>query len=139
MAKIILISCVSSKVAHRAKAKDLYVSPLFKYNLRYAHALNPDKIFILSAKYGLVNLEKEIDPYNLTLNKMKAIQVKAWAEQVVSDLRKEVNLDNDEIIFLAGSRYRKYLIPHIKNYKIPLKGFGIGKQLQFLKDKMHNE
>lgn len=138
MVKIVLISCVSSKVANRAKAKDLYVSPLFKYNLRYAHTLNPDKIFILSAKYGLVDLEQELDPYNQTLNTMKSIQIKSWAERVLGDLRKEVNLNNDEIIFLAGSRYRKYLMPHIKNYKIPLKGLGIGKQLQFLKDKMHN-
>lgn len=114
MVKAVLISCVSSKLDHRAKAKDLYVSPLFKYNLKYAYALNSDMIFILSAKYGLVDLEEELDPYNQTLNDMKSAQIKLWAERVISNLKKEVNINNDEIIFLAGERYRKYLIPHIK-------------------------
>ncbi|MBS3144929.1 hypothetical protein J4208_05075 [Candidatus Woesearchaeota archaeon] len=139
MAKTVLISCVSSKLTHRAKAKDLYISPLFKYNLRYARTLNPENILILSAKYGLVPLEKEIDPYNQTLNTMKDKEIKSWAEQVIHELKKEVDLNTDEIIFLAGSRYRKYLIPHIKNYKIPLQGLGIGKQLQFLKGKVQHE
>ena len=67
MANIILISCVSKKLNKKARAKDLYISPLFKFNLRYAKSLKPNKIFILSAKYGLVPLEKEIDPYNQTL------------------------------------------------------------------------
>ena len=139
MAKAVLISCVSSKLDHRASAKELYLSPLFKYNLKYAYTLNPDKIFVLSAKYGLVDLERELEPYNETLNTMKSGQIKSWAERVVNALRKEVNLNNDEIIFLAGDKYRKYLIPHIKHYKIPLQGLGIGRQLQFLKNKVQHE
>lgn len=51
--KIGLISCVSKKLNCKTKAKDLYTSPLFKYSLAYARKLNPDKIYILSAKYGL--------------------------------------------------------------------------------------
>lgn len=62
MKKIVLISCVSQKRSHRSKAKDLYISALFKKNLAYARRLNPDAIYILSAKYGLVDLETEIDP-----------------------------------------------------------------------------
>ena len=50
--KIVLISCASKKLNHKAKAGDLYISQLFKSGLRYAKSLNPDKIFILSAKYG---------------------------------------------------------------------------------------
>lgn len=53
MVKIVLISCVSKKLDHKAKAKDLYTSPLFKYNLKYAEKIGADKIFILSAKYSL--------------------------------------------------------------------------------------
>ncbi len=37
--KIVLISCVSKKLAHRAKAKELYISTLFKLNLKYATQL----------------------------------------------------------------------------------------------------
>ena len=134
MRKIVLISCASKKLKHKAKAKNLYASSLFKLNLKYAESLNPDKIFILSAKYGLIDLEQEIEPYNLTLNNMKDKEIKLWAEKVLSELKKIANLKEDEIIFLAGEKYRKYLISEINNHKIPLKGLGIGKQLKFLKE-----
>ena len=136
MANIILISCVSKILNKKAKAKDLYVSPLFKFNLRYAQSLKPKNIFILSAKYGLVGLEQMIVPYEKTLNRMKANEIKKWAENIIKQLKKVSNLEKDTFIFLAGEKYREYLIPHIKNYKIPLKGLGIGKQLKWLKNKI---
>ena len=67
MRKIVLISCVSKKLPYKAQAKQLYISPLFKKNLAYAQQLKPDAIFILSAKYGLVDLEQVIEPYDLAL------------------------------------------------------------------------
>jgi hypothetical protein len=134
MEKIILISCASKKLENKAKAKDIYSSPLFKLNIRYALSLKPDKIFILSAKYGLLDLEQEIEPYNLTLNNLKDPQIKNWATRVLEELEKKADLKQDEFIFLAGEKYRKYLTPQIINYKIPLKGLGIGKQLKFLKE-----
>jgi len=135
MKKIVLISCASKKKLEKAKAKDLYISLLFKLNLEYAKSLKPDKIFILSAKYGLLDLEEGIEPYDLTLNKIKDKEIKIWADKVLEQLKEKVDLKQDEIIFLAGEKYRKYLIPEIKNYKIPLKNLGIGKQLKFLKEK----
>lgn len=135
--KIALISCASKKLPYKTRAKELYASPLFKLALKYAESL-ADKIFILSAKYGLLDLEEEIEPYNQTLNKMPDSEIKKWAEAVVSQLSIISNLQEDEFIFLAGEKYRKYLLPHIKNYKIPLKGMGIGKQLKYLKENTNN-
>lgn len=133
MKRIILISCVSKKLPHKAKAKDLYISTLFKLNLKYALQKKPDKILILSAKYELIELEKEISPYDLTLNEMSAKEMKRWAERVLQELKRKTDLNKDEFIFLAGERYRRYLIPSIKNYRIPLEGLSIGKQMQYLK------
>ncbi len=133
MAKIVLISCASKKLPYKAKAKDLYTSPLFRMNLEFAKSFNPDKTFILSAKYGLLNLDKEIRTYDKTLNLMHSVEKKDWANSVLQDLRKVADLSKDEFIFLAGENYRKYITPHIKNYKIPLKGLSIGRQLQYLK------
>ena len=50
--RIVLISCVAKKKSTPAKAKDMYVSPLFKGAYSYAHKLGADRIFVLSAKYG---------------------------------------------------------------------------------------
>ena len=139
MRKIVLISCVSKKLNYRSKAQDLYVSPLFRKNLQYAKSLNPDKIFILSAKYGLLRLNEEINPYDKTLNEMCSKEIKWWAKLVLSQLKKSTDLENDEFIFLAGNNYRKFLLTHIKHYYVPMQGLGIGKQLQWLSRRINNE
>ena len=139
MTKIVLISCVSKKLNHKSKAKDLYVSPLFQKNLQYAKSLNPDKIFILSAKYGLLQLNEEVEPYDKTLNKMTSNEIKEWANSVIKRLQEVSDLYKDEFVFLAGNNYRKFLITHLKNYKIPMLGLSIGKQLKWLTEKIKNE
>lgn len=139
MTKIVLISCVSKKLHHKSKAQDLYISPLFQKNLQYAKLLNPDKIFILSAEYGLLDLNIEIKPYDKTLNKMSSNEIKDWTIFVLNQLQKVSDLDKDEFVFLTGNNYRKFLLLHIKNYKIPMFGLTIGKQLKWLNEKIKNE
>ena len=132
--RIVLISCVSQKLPCRAKARDLYTSTLFMLNLKYAEKLEPDEIFVLSAKHGLLGMEKEIEPYEQTLNNMRASEIKAWANHVIEQLQDVCSIEDSEFTFLAGDKYRKYLLPHIRNHKIPLKGLRIGQQLQKLKE-----
>lgn len=139
MKKIVLISCVSKKLPYRAKARDLYTSPLFRMNLKYAEQFSPQKIFILSAKHGLVHLDEEIDPYDVTLNEMSASERKEWAARVVSQLRENADLENDHFVVLAGQKYRQYLLPYLRSYEVPLEGLKIGQQLQFLKEKTARE
>ncbi|HSR19510.1 MAG TPA: hypothetical protein VLL49_01230, partial [Anaerolineales bacterium] len=110
MKKIVLVSCASKKRNHRAKARDLYTSPLFVGNLRFAESLKPDSIFILSAKYGLLELDAEIEPYDLTLNHMSPALLRAWAGRVTDQLRRKADLLHDHFVFLAGDKYRKHLL-----------------------------
>ena len=67
--KIVLISCVSKKKSEACKAKDMYVSPLFKMSWEYAKQFSPDAVFILSDKYHLLDPEKQIAPYDEVLTK----------------------------------------------------------------------
>lgn len=139
MGKTVLISCSSKKKNHALRARDLYDSPLFKFQMKYAISLDPDNIFILSAKYGLLDLDDNIAPYNLTLNKMTSSEISNWAQNVLKKLESKINLNDEEIIFLAGEKYRKFLVPSLSRYQIPLKGLGIGKQLKFLKEKINGK
>lgn len=131
---IILISCVSQKRAHKSRVRDLYISTLFKLNLKYAEKLKPDDIYVLSAKHGLLPLNEEIEPYNQTLNEMTAAEVKAWAAEVLRKINHISDIQNTKYILLAGDKYRKYLLPSLKDCEIPLKGLRIGKQLKKLKE-----
>jgi hypothetical protein len=54
-APVVLLSCVKSKRATRCRAGDMYTSPLFQKMMAYAKSLHPKHVFILSAKYGLLD------------------------------------------------------------------------------------
>ena len=77
-----LISCVKSKANRRCEAKDMYVSPLFKYMYAYAKK-RCKEVYILSAKYGLLSENTPIAPYNVTLNSMSERQKKEWAKNIM--------------------------------------------------------
>lgn len=136
MKRVVLISCASRKVSHRAKAEDLYVSDLFRLSLAYARQLQPDWLFILSAKHGLVHPNDEIDPYDVTLTTMPIEAVRAWSDMVFDALRQRTSVDADHFIFLAGDRYRRFLAPRLRFTEVPMARLGIGKQLQYLKRRL---
>jgi hypothetical protein len=131
--KIVLISCVSKKLATKSRACDLYTSPLFRLSWVYANRLLPDAVFILSAKYRLVAPEQEIEPYDTTLNDMSSRDLVDWADGVLAQLGEHADLKRDHFIFLAGYKYRQQLIRKMVSYEVPMLGLPIGKQLQYLK------
>jgi hypothetical protein len=131
--RIVLISCVSKKLAIRARASDMYLSPLFRRSWLYAEKLLPDAVFILSAKYGLLDPVQEIEPYDITLNTMSSRERMAWADRVLIQLKRRCDFQKDHFVFLAGRKYRAYLVPSMASYEVPMQGLSIGKQLQYLK------
>ena len=139
MNHVVLIACVSKKLSVISKAADLYISPLFRLNMKYAKKLNPDAIYILSAKHGLLNTNDEIPPYNETLNNMGVKERKLWANRVIKQLKENTDLQSDRFTLLAGNRYREYLLPHLTSYEVPLEGLTIGRQLQYLNNELENE
>ncbi len=137
MKNIILISCSSNKLPYKAKAKDLYIGSLFKKSFKYAKLLKPNKIFILSAKHELLDINKEIAPYNVTLNNMGVNERREWSENVLKQLEKETDTKKDNFIFLTGKKYREFISPNLKNFVVPMEGLAIGKQLHFLNKKIN--
>jgi hypothetical protein len=134
--RIVLLSCVATKLPTAAPAKELYISPLFKKSLAYAEMLDPDDIVILSAKHYVLPLDKVISPYNKTLLDMPSEEIQEWAVQVLKILADNYDLENDQFIILAGDKYRKYLVPQLSHWVAPLKGLRIGQQLSWYSKKL---
>lgn len=133
---IVFISCVKKKSDKPSKARYLYTSPLFKKMLAYAESLNPSKIYILSAKYGVVSPDDVISPYEATLGNMNVRARKTWARKVLTQLKND-NVDfGDKAVFLCGKRYREYIMPFFRDSTAPLARMGIGKQLKYLSDRL---
>lgn len=137
--KIVFIACVSKKKNYATNAIDLYDSPLFKKEVEYAKSLKPDKIYILSALYGVLEKDEIISPYNVTLNDMKQRELDAWNDKVYKQLmEKNINFEKDHAIFLAGNRYRKKLLNIFLDVSVPMEGMRIGEQLAFLTEEIKN-
>ena len=97
-----LISCVKSKANKRCEAKDMYVSPLFKYMYAYAKK-RCKEVYILSAKYGLLSENTPIVPYNVTLNSMSEKQKKEWAKNIMLSLSKRHDLNKETFLIMGGA------------------------------------
>jgi hypothetical protein len=129
---VVILSCVKSKREYPCLAQDMYISPLFQKMLHYAQAADPDHIFILSAKYGLLQPTDTIEPYEKTLNGMSKRERSVWSQNVLFKLRSLCDLEGDKFIFLAGKPYREGLLPYISHYELPMEGLTFGRQLQWL-------
>ena len=136
MNTIVLISCASEKLSHPAKAEDLYVSDLFRKSLAYARQMQATAVFILSAKHGLVQPDDEIDPYDVTLNKMSRADQTTWSDIVFGQLQSRTDVENDHFVFFAGDRYRRDLVPRLRSVEVPMEGLRIGEQLRWLKSRL---
>lgn len=130
---IALIGCVKQKRNTACSAQEMYTSPLFRKS--YAYALrHAQKIYILSAKYGLLSPKKIISPYNETLNSKTGHEKKIWAAKVYAQMQQAGIHPDDEILFLCGENYCKYLRCIYQNSVEPLRGLPMGKRLKWLNE-----
>src|SRR3989338_6361508 len=136
MMRVAFISCAKDKQKGRHKAKDIYISNLFKLSLEYA-SRDFDKVFILSAKFGVLELETYIRDYELNLNKLPVGQRKKWAEKVAMQIRQSVPHDA-ELHFFCGRGYRKFVIEILGEGRCfsPLARLGFGQQLRWYKSRL---
>ncbi|MCQ2343644.1 MAG: hypothetical protein MJ002_01830 [Paludibacteraceae bacterium] len=134
--RIVLIACSGKKIETNGNpiaAEKLYIGPLFKKSLEYAKLINADKIFILSAKHHLVELDDKLEKYDCYLKTFKDKDKEKWGDEVIKQLKTKVDLENDEFIILAGRDYYRFLKGITNNNKkLPLEGMKIGLKLQEL-------
>jgi hypothetical protein len=135
MKTCIVIPCCGKKLKIASKAKDMYLSILFKKSKSLAENCGCDW-FILSAGYGLVHPEQIIQPYNKVFRLSRKMKKQAELPEVLTkeqalQIKKNANLIlkmYDRRIYLLNSHYRKDLLPG----EAPLSGMGLGYQTQYL-------
>jgi hypothetical protein len=131
--RVILVGCVKLKQDRPAPAKDLYRSTLWQRRRRYAEA-SGCLWLILSAKYGLLDPEKRIQPYDLALGQLSAKERRSWGDQVVRQLEDRLGaIAGTTFEVHAGAPYVRSIEPGIVQsggrISAPLAHLGQGKQL----------
>ena len=140
-ADLYLVSCVKTKQCCPAPARNLYTSDWF-VKARTCVERSGRSWYILSAKYGLVEPNEQIEPYEKTLKKMRVNERHAWARGVIEALD-PCQIDVKSVVFLAGEKYREFLRLALCNsgieVKVPMEGLGFGEQLAWLKACLEEE
>ena len=133
--QVLLVTCVKSKLAQPAAAKDLYVSPLFERERRYAESRGVPW-FILSAEYGLVAPDEWVSPYERYLPDTSASYRAAWGRWVAERLELLVGpLAGMTIEVHAGAAYLDAVSVPLtaKGAELltPLAGLSMGRRLSW--------
>ena len=135
-ADLCLVSCGAAKLPHAALAKDLYISDRFQKTRRLVER-EGWPWFILSAKHGLLDPEREIEWYDMTLDTMGAHARRDWARTVMNALERHLAGVRSVVIF-AGARYREHLEPALRGrgIEVHIRSLRPGNQLQWLNEQL---
>ena len=101
---IVLISCGSKKRNYRTAAISMYEGSYFKGTSSWAASVtDPEYIYILSAKYGIIRSDRLIEPYEITIGSPFAIAPTEIALQI------EALNWRGRLVTLAGADYMRFL------------------------------
>jgi len=131
---IYLVSCVKSKRSEAAPARELYTSTWFQRARAFVEPTG-SPWYVLSARYGLLEPDEVIPPYEQTLNHMNAAERREWARRVQSRLD-ELTLEDKRVVLLAGRLYREPILDYLHSraaaVETPMARLAQGQQLQWL-------
>ena len=77
-------------------------------------------VFFKHMTHHLLDLDTEIEPYDVNLNHVSATELKAWSAKVLEQLKeKGCDLEKDYFYLLTNETYRRHLVMEIKQYEVP--------------------
>ncbi|GAA0402272.1 hypothetical protein GCM10009530_62750 [Microbispora corallina] len=123
--ELVVIPCGSRKLDHAARAADMYIGSYHRACRKAAEALRPDRLIILSARYGLLDPDDVIEPYDTPHGTADAVTAGLLLDQ--AHQRGLARLD--PVVLLGGARHvtlARAIWPHART---PLSGTrGMGEQ-----------
>lgn len=129
---VVLIPCGAKQRKGRWRAEELYESDTFKESLACAKALSDD-VFILSTKHGLLDLNAEIDNYNVPTSKTPE-ESAAWGKKVTIQIVDQgINPLNTEFIIIAWKDFYGPLLKYLPYRTLPLRGVRATNKTETLK------
>lgn len=144
---VVLVGCGSAKNDGQLPAKDKYSSNYFALKRAYAEAVG-DEWSIVSAKYGLLAPDQEIDDYNVTVSDMDVEARADWGRRTGTNIIdwiaqvQQNDLRVTEVHLLLGQDYQEPIkedLEYLQELGIELvRPFedtsGIGEQMAKLKE-----
>lgn len=134
MATIGFVACSKTKSLYKRPAAALYTSALFRKSL-LAAIDRAEKVYILSAKHGLLGCNDVIEPYDVTLKTMKQAARMAWGERTGKQFDAVMRARDTAVLF-CGEEYCAPLSSNLERLKVrvesPLGVLSLGMRLRVL-------
>jgi hypothetical protein len=135
---VAIVGCSAIKQKQAGPAREFYRSPLFKAALAYAEARTKN-VMIVSAQYGAVKLDQQLEPYDMKLSELRKTDRENWGARTVDELRRG-HKTPPTFLLLCGELYADAILygAHWHNLPRPqtpmAKMKGVGNRIAWLKD-----
>lgn len=106
-APLMVIGCGHDKLSTAEPARDLYISDRFRSSLALADDLAAPFV-ILSAKHGIVEPDRVLEPYDLDLSTLSDADQQSWAQRAIDQLSQQAS--GRTVSILAIGAYARPLL-----------------------------
>lgn len=126
--RVCLISCTKSKKNYPCTAREFYSeSKNFKEVLDLSEG-KYDKVYIVSARYGFVDLTQILNWYDRSLNEFTPEERDAWARLIAANLRLNGITEGYLVDIFANELYCEHLSKILQSYGIKVRCFDMSER-----------
>ncbi len=141
MARICLVGESKTQRKTRTRADQLFTGTHFVRQRTYAQT-RADQWFILSARYGLLEPGRGVDPYERVFSDLSSAEQFQWAQNLMQSMSRLHITSHDTLVILAKKSYQDRLLPIFKSrsyvIELPLAGMSAVQQLRWLAEMVNS-
>jgi hypothetical protein len=129
---VAIVPCTSQKTEVGGRARDVWHGPHFELILAHAEIFY-DKVYIMSYKYGLIEPDFVIEPYDLDMRTAPTGEKLKWWWKMKQDIKALCETDPILIGLYTGDFerdriIREFLRNGVEQIIVPFEGLGIGQR-----------
>lgn len=136
---IAIIPCTSQKSETGGPAREVWVGNHFQLVLAYCEHFF-DKTYIMSYKYGFIEPDQPIEPYDIDIQLSSAVDKLQWWWKVKGNITELLQQDKPRVVALYTGQFerdrvmREFVLQGCRNVIVPWEGLGVGYRLQQVYD-----
>jgi hypothetical protein len=133
------VGCGKAKQSRACRAAELYTGSLTRLAIKWMER-NCEEFYILSAKFGLLDPDRVIKPYNVKLSDYSDEEQISWGNMVADGLHAMFNTNCTPFLVMAGSDYSSAFMPKLTRigldgyvYEV-CKGLKMGNRMRWIRN-----
>jgi hypothetical protein len=127
--RVVVVPCGGRKLDRPAPAGRMYVGGYHRACRAYAERVGADRVLILSARHGLLELHEVVEPYDLRMGQKGSVDADTLREQAA-----RLGVLDAEVVVLGGRPYTRRALEVWPEARLPLEGCrSMGEQLRRMK------